>query len=146
MNLSSARRRIGRAVPSGRARFVPVAVLVPISLAMLFSPGSTVPSGPENSDKVIHCLLFAALALATSIAGTRPVVAAPTLLVYAAASEILQETLPIHRSGDVRDFAADAVGVAAGLAIALAAGIRTGPRTRRYDAHRHRGVPRSGGE
>lgn len=138
MSLSSARRRIGRAVPAGRARFAPIAVLVPISLAMLFSPGSTVPSGPENSDKVVHGLLFAALALAAAIAGARRGVAIPVLLVYAVASEVLQEILPIHRSGDVWDVTADAIGVTTGIAIGLAAGVRTGPRGHRRDAHQLR--------
>ncbi|WP_308316602.1 VanZ family protein [Tomitella gaofuii] len=104
-------------MPVGRMRFLPLAVLIPVSLVMLFSPGSTVPSGPPNSDKVVHAGLFAALAVAAIIAGAGWRTAAASLLAYAAVSEVLQNVLPIHRNGDLRDLLADAVGVACGIAL-----------------------------
>ncbi|MDF2471320.1 MAG: putative rane protein, partial [Rhodococcus erythropolis] len=35
-------------------RYWPLAIAVVIALIMLFSPGSTVPSSPENTDKITH--------------------------------------------------------------------------------------------
>ena len=102
------------------ARWLPLAAVFALSLVMLFSPGSAVPSGPPNSDKLVHALLFAALALAARYAGLGWRSAAAALLAYAAASEVLQAILPIHRGGSLSDFAADAAGVGAGL-IAFAA-------------------------
>lgn len=98
------------------ARYLPLAVMVPVSLVMLFSPGSAVPSGPPNSDKLVHALIFAALALATAAARIPWRRAAAALVAYAAVSEVLQQVLPIHRSGDVRDVLADTAGIAVGLA------------------------------
>lgn len=108
---------------AARLRYLPLAVMVPISLVMLFSPGSTVPSGPPNSDKLVHALLFAALAAAATLAGFLRLHTAVGLLAYAAVSEVLQQALPIHRSGSPWDFAADAVGVAIGLGVAAGIGV-----------------------
>ncbi|WP_328592907.1 VanZ family protein [Tomitella fengzijianii] len=96
-----------------------MAVLIPVSVVMLFSPGSTVPSGPPNSDKLVHAGLFAALAVASLVAGAGWRTAAAALLAYAAVSEVLQDVLPIHRNGDLRDVLADAVGIACGIVLAL---------------------------
>ena len=78
---------------------------------MLFSP--TTPSGAEvdGFDKVIHALLFAALAGATA---ARFRAGLGWVLVYAGASEVLQAVLPIHRDGSVWDAVADAVGALLG--------------------------------
>lgn len=95
-------------------RRTPFVLVVLLSLWMLFSPGSTVPSGPPYSDKVVHTLLFAALALTGWRAGLRPRVLLVGLVVYACASEVLQSVLPIHRDGDPADAAVDVVGVALG--------------------------------
>jgi VanZ family protein len=97
---------------SGRA---PFALVVLLSLWMLFSPGSTVPSGPPYSDKVVHTLLFAALALTGRRAGVRLPVLVLGLAAYAGVSEVLQSVLPIHRDGDVADAAVDVLGVAIGV-------------------------------
>ena len=97
------------------SRRTPFALVLLLSLWMLFSPGSTVPAGPPYSDKVVHALLFAALALTGLRAGVRPVVLAVGLVVYACSSEVLQAVLPIHRDGDPADAAVDVLGAAAGL-------------------------------
>ncbi|GAA4810747.1 VanZ family protein [Tomitella cavernea] len=98
---------------------MPLAVLIPVSLVMLFSPGSTVPSGPPHSDKLVHAGLFAALAIAAVVAGAGWRSTAAVLLVYAAVSEVLQGVLPIHRNGDLRDVLADTVGIACGIVLTL---------------------------
>ncbi|RVW05795.1 VanZ family protein [Rhodococcus xishaensis] len=85
---------------------------------MLFSPGSTVPSGPENSDKLTHALMFATLAVTSRYARIGVVWTAGWLLAFAAVSEVLQGALPIQRSGSVWDAAADTVGIAIGLVLA----------------------------
>lgn len=99
-------------------RFVPLAVTTVIVLVMLFSPGSTVPSGPQNSDKVTHALMFAALAVTSRYARVGVAWTAAWLLVFAGLSEVLQGALPIQRSCSVWDAAADAVGIALGLVVA----------------------------
>lgn len=72
---------------------------------MLFSPGSTVPSSPENTDKITHTLMFAVLAI-TSLHARIPVwLTAVWLLIFAATSEVLQAALPISRSGSIWDAA-----------------------------------------
>ena len=96
------------------SRRTPFALVVLLSLWMLFSPGSTVPSGPAYSDKVVHALLFAALAATGLRAGLRPAPLLVVLVAYAGASEVLQAVLPIHRDGDVADAAADVIGAALG--------------------------------
>jgi hypothetical protein len=97
-----------------RFRGTPFALVVLLSLWMLFSPGSTVPSGPPYSDKVVHALLFAALAATGIRAGFRPCPLLLGLAAYAGASEVLQSVLPIHRDGDVADAAVDLLGILAG--------------------------------
>lgn len=107
------------------SRRTPFALVVLVSLWMLFSPGSTVPSGPPYSDKVVHAALFATLAVAGMWARIRPSVLLVGLVAYAAGSEVLQSVLPIHRDGDPADGAVDLVGVALGLLLG-----RAGPLTR----------------
>lgn len=109
---------------------LPLAGVFAISLLVLFTPGSTVPSGPPNSDKLVHALLFAALALASRFAGLGWRATVAWVLAYAALSEVLQAVLPINRGGSLGDFAADAVGMAVGLGIykLAARAVRTAPR------------------
>ncbi len=101
-----------------RVAFVAV---VALSLVVLFSPGSDVPSGIPVSDKVIHFLLFAALAATGRLVGipVRNLVIA--LVVYAGVSEVLQATLPINRDGDLRDAVADTLGALTGTGVVAAA-------------------------
>ena len=105
-----------------RSRRTPFAAVLLLSLWLLFSPGSTVPAGPPYSDKVVHTLLFATLAVTGLRAGLRPVALLLGLVAYAAASEVLQAILPIHRDGDLADAAVDVLGVGLGLGLGFALG------------------------
>ncbi|MFQ1001306.1 VanZ family protein [Modestobacter sp. SSW1-42] len=93
------------------------AVAVLVSLAVLFAPPSDVPSAPPGVDKVVHLSLFLALALTARWAGVGRQVAAVSLLVYAAVSEVLQGTYLVGRDAELLDWVADSVGVLAGLAL-----------------------------
>ncbi|RLV50698.1 VanZ family protein [Nocardioides mangrovicus] len=88
------------------------------SLFVLFLPGSDVPTNVPVSDKVVHAGLFFLLALTGRWAGLSTATLAVELVLYAAASEVLQSVLPIHRDGDVRDALADVAGLAMGLVVA----------------------------
>jgi VanZ family protein len=105
-------RRVGRAAFSG---------VVVLSLVMLFTPASGVPGGIAVSDKLVHFLLFTALAVTGRLARMPPVPLAVSLVGYAVLSEVLQWALPIDRDADVRDAIADVLGVATGMvAVAVA--------------------------
>ena len=108
------RRRPALAVHGALSRGV-FAVAVLVSLAVLFAPADDVPAAPPGLDKVVHLVLFAALAASGRWAGIRARVLAALLLVYAAVSEVVQGLTPLERSASVADWVADAVGVLAGL-------------------------------
>lgn len=93
----------------------PLLAAFAVTLVMLFSPGSTVPSGPPNSDKLTHFLMFAVLVFAARYARHRVLAVALWAAAYAVVSEVLQGLLPIHRSASVWDAAADLLGVTVGL-------------------------------
>jgi hypothetical protein len=99
-------------VRSGRAVFAAVVVA---SLVVLFAPAGDVPSAPPGVDKIVHGLLFLALAATGRWAGLRTAVLLPALVAYAAVSEVLQGLSAIGRSASVFDWVADLVGVLAGL-------------------------------
>ena len=101
-------------VRRGRAAFAGV---VAVSVAVLFAPAGDVPAAPPGVDKVVHALLFLALAATGRWAGLRPAVLAPALIAYAAGSEVLQGLAPIGRTASVADWVADVVGLLAGLAL-----------------------------
>src|ERR687886_1211181 len=82
------------------------AVVVLVSLAVLFAPGSAVPSAPAGVDKVVHVSLFAALALSGRWAGIGRGVLATLLPVYAAASEPPPELPALPRDASPRDLVA----------------------------------------
>ena len=92
-----------------------LAVTVLVSLAVLFAPGSDVPSAPPGVDKLVHLVLFLALALAGRWAGIRPGPLAVLLVVYGGVSEVVQAVSDLQRSGSVVDWLADVVGAAVGL-------------------------------
>ena len=113
-----------RAVHGALSRGV-FAVVVLVSLAVLFAPADDVPSSPPGVDKLVHLLLFAALAASGRWAGARAGVLAGVLVLYAAVSEVVQVVSALGRSASVADWIADAAGVLAGLlAWAWAAGRR----------------------
>jgi len=102
-----------------------------LSVVILFTPESGVPSSPPGTDKVVHTLLFALLAF-TGLYARIPRILL-VLAAYAGVSEVLQQLItPLHRSGDVLDALVDVVGI--GLGVAIAAAVRSrrrGPRTTR---------------
>ena len=91
------------------------AVAVLVSLAVLFAPADDVPSSPPGVDKLVHLLLFAALAGSGRWAGARAGVLGALLVLYAAASEVVQGLSALERSASVADWVADLVGVLVGL-------------------------------
>ena len=101
------------------------AVVVLVSLAVLFTPGDDVPASPPGVDKLVHLLLFAALAVSGRWAGVRAGALAVLLVGYAAVSEVVQGVSSLARSASVADWAADVVGVLAGLLGWAWAGRRT---------------------
>jgi VanZ family protein len=93
------------------------AVVVLVSLAVLFAPGGDVPSAPPGVDKLIHAGLFAALALSGRWAGVRGSVLTAILVPYAAVSEVLQGLTSLNRSASTADWLADIAGLLLGLAL-----------------------------
>jgi VanZ family protein len=98
--------------PLARGAF---AVVVLLSLAVLFAPGSDVPPAPYGVDKLVHGGLFLALAFSGRWAGIRQGVLAVLLPLYAAASELIQAIPALHRDATIGDWLADVVGVLLGL-------------------------------
>jgi hypothetical protein len=98
--------------PLSRGAF---AVVVLVSLAVLFAPADDVPFAPAGVDKLVHGALFAALALTGRWAGIGRTVLAPVLVLYAAVSEVLQGM--IGRDAAVGDWVADVVGLLLGLLV-----------------------------
>jgi hypothetical protein len=93
------------------------AVVVLVSLAVLFAPGSDVPTAPPGVDKVVHALLFGALALSGRWAGVQRTALAWLLVTYAAVSEVVQGVTPLDRTASVADWLADVAGLLAGLVV-----------------------------
>ncbi|MGY1617594.1 VanZ family protein [Geodermatophilus sp. SYSU D00691] len=91
------------------------AVAVLVSLAVLFAPSGDVPSAPPGVDKVIHLVLFGVLAFTGRWAGLPRAPLAGLLVLYAAASELLQALPVVARSSSVADWVADVAGVLLGL-------------------------------
>ena len=87
------------------------AAVVVLSLVVLFTPRA--PSGPglPQFDKLVHAVLFAALAASTRWRFGRGLA---LVLGYAVLSEVLQAFLPIDRDGDPLDAFADSAGAALG--------------------------------
>ena len=93
------------------------AVVVLVSLAVLFAPASDVPSAPAGADKLVHLSLFAALTVTGRWAGVRRGPLAGLLVLYAVASELLQSLAVIGRSTSPADGLADVAGVLLGLLV-----------------------------
>ncbi|MFP5072897.1 VanZ family protein [Pseudonocardia nantongensis] len=98
-------------------RALPFGLAVLLSLVVLFLPASGVPSSPPGTDKVVHLLLFAVLAVTARTAGWRAAPVLAGLLGYAALSEVLQALLPLGRSGDVLDGLVDVAGALLGVGV-----------------------------
>ena len=107
-----------RGAGGGRLAVPCFALVVLVSLYVLFTPDPAGPTGPPGADKVVHAVLFLLLAsTARRALGSRTGVLAG-VLVYAVASELVQALLLPHRSGDPLDALADAAGAAAGWVLA----------------------------
>ena len=111
-------------------RVFPFVFAALLSVVVLFTPESGVPSSPPGTDKVVHCLLFALLAVTGLLARPRWILLA--LVGYAALSEVLQQLItPLHRSGDVLDALTDVVGIGLGWAISALVARRVSARASR---------------
>ena len=106
-------------MPASRIRGVLPAVAfglaLLVSVAVLFTPASGVPTAPPGTDKVVHLLVFAALASTGRWAGVARLPLAVGLVGYAAVSEVVQGTTSLGRSASVADVLADLAGVGLGL-------------------------------
>ena len=91
------------------------AVAVLVSLAVLFTPASDVPSAPFGVDKAVHVVVFAVLALTGRWAGFRRPPLVILLTGYAAVCEVVQQLSPLGRSASVGDWLADVIGLLCGV-------------------------------
>ncbi len=98
--------------------YFPLALSMIAAVIILFTPASGVPSGFAHSDKIVHFLLFAALAYSSRVAAIGTIRTVAWTVAFAITSEILQAILPLGRSGSAFDALFDALGVAAGLLVA----------------------------
>lgn len=86
-------------------------------MLVLFAPASGVATSALQLDKVVHLLLFAALAgTARWRFGSDPRLLA-AVAVYAVASEVVQGALLPDRSGDPYDVVADVLGAGLGWVV-----------------------------
>jgi hypothetical protein len=113
-------------------RWAPFAGAVAVSALVLFAPNPDVPGeGVPGLDKVVHAVVFAALAFTGLRAGLPARWFVPAVLGYALASEAVQGWALAGRSGDPWDLLADAGGVALGTWLhRRAAGVTFHPRRR----------------
>ena len=94
-----------------------LAVTLTLTVAML-QPINQPPTGPDGSDKVVHLIAFAALAL--PLARTGRIGLVPVLIgasVFGGLIELLQPSF--GRSADMQDWIADIAGAGLGIALAL---------------------------
>lgn len=96
---------------------LPLLIALLVSVIVLFTPESGVPTAPPGTDKVVHFTLFAALAITGRIAGGRTSSLLPALAAYAALSEVLQGVLPLGRSCELLDGVVDVAGALIGWAV-----------------------------
>ena len=108
--------------------------MVVVSLVVLFAPSGGGASPFPGSDKVVHLLLFAALAATTRWRFGPVVVGLLVVAAYAVLSEVVQGLALPRRSGDVLDVLADLAGAAAGWVAAgrVAAGRVSAGRVSRH--------------
>jgi hypothetical protein len=112
-------------------RILPFVVAALLSVIILFTPASGVPTAPPGTDKVVHFVLFALL-MGTARYARLP--SGPLLAVlsgYAAVSEVLQWLITgLHRSGDVLDALVDLAGIAFGYLVTRRLAVSGGSRPR----------------
>lgn len=96
-----------------------LAAAVTLNLVALFAPASGGVGLLPGSDKLVHVLLFAAVAWPAVRLGLPWPLVAGVLSVHAVGSEIIQHHLIPGRAGDPADVLADLAGVALGVLTAL---------------------------
>ncbi|MER5260862.1 VanZ family protein [Actinosynnema sp. NPDC002837] len=100
-------------------RILPFVVAALLSVIVLFTPASGVPTAPPGTDKVVHFVLFALLMGAGRYARLPSGPLVIGLLGYAAVSEVLQWLITaLNRGGDVLDALVDVAGVGFGALLA----------------------------
>ncbi len=99
-----------------RARLLLAAAVV-IHLAVLYAPTSGVPGDDVPFlDKVVHAVVFAAVAATGLLARLRRPVLAVALVAHAGVSEVVQHAVLPGRTGDPWDSVADLAGTLVGFA------------------------------
>lgn len=93
-----------------------VAVLV--NVVVLYSPSGPGETVFPGADKIVHVLVFAAVAVTARWVGAPAWLVGVLLVAHAVESELVQHYLLPHRDGDVWDAVADSAGALAGLAVA----------------------------
>jgi hypothetical protein len=104
----------------GRAERAAFVLAVAVNLAVLYWPGSVGGGGVPYADKVVHVLVFAAVAWTGLRAGIPARWLLPLLALHAVTSELVQDRLLAQRSGDPADVVADLAGALAGTLLARA--------------------------
>ena len=92
-------------------------VMITLTIAMLWPLDQPLPT-PDGTDKVMHCIAFAALAFPlarTGRFGLLPVLI--SAIVYGGAIELMQPRF--NRGTDINDWLADIVGVTLGITCGL---------------------------
>ena len=90
-----------------------LALVVAMAGVLLFSPGSAVPSGPPGADKVVHVLLFAAVAVSSRYARIGENITVAWVFAFAACSEVVQQLWVRYRDGDILGSRAEAAAASA---------------------------------
>jgi VanZ family protein len=93
-----------------------VTIALLVSVVVLFTPASGVPTALSGVDGLVHLALFTLLAVTARFAGTAVRTVLVVLVAYAGSSEVLQALLPIGRDGSVPDGLVDVAGVLLGIA------------------------------
>lgn len=119
-------------ISSRARRWLRAGLLVALAVQtyLLYTPAPPTPAvALSGADLVAHVVLFGVPAALAWLLRPRWWVAA-VLVAYAGGSEVLQRLVP-HRSSDLADALADAVGVIAGVGIAWAVRRRASQPTHR---------------
>lgn len=98
-----------------------LAAAVVVQLAVLYWPGPVDAGGAlvPGADKIVHLLVFAAVAVTGRLARVPLPLLAGLLVGHAVVSELVQHHLLARRTGDVWDVLADVAGALAGLVTPL---------------------------
>jgi hypothetical protein len=114
------------------ARKVAFGVAVVVQLLVLYWPRAVSAGGAPGADKVVHLVVFAAVAWTGRAAGLPRITLLCALVAHALVSEVLQAALLPARSGDPLDVVFDAVGIAVGMLLRVSPGQneRRAPRQR----------------